>query len=483
MSPEQAAGEEVDSRSDLYALGVVAYEMLAGHAAVPGAQPRRRLQAHRRAARRRSSGCGPDARVRWPAAIMRALEKQPAERWQTRRGVPPGARRRAARCPRRRRRRRRRSLAAPAAAVALVGRRRSGWSAARPGRRRASIRGTRSWCCRSTTCGTTARWTGCATAASACWGSTCRSGTTSRSWTTSGCTTCSPGTARGRATTIGLDMARRLAREAGVWTVVLGDFAPGRRLAPSRRPGLRRGQRQPGGRGPGGRPRRAPTCGPLFDQLAAKLLDLSGAPNEVPDRPGPLHHRRRSRRTAPISRGVEQLNRWDLAGAERDLQRAIAIDTTFGLAYYKLALTRGWLVGTEDSIADARHRAGHDVLRQPAGARAHRHQRLPRRSSAASTPRRARCTSSSSPATRATPTPGTAWARPGSTIPPASNEAPHWTQAIRAFKRTLALDPGLRAGLRSRAGHAGSAAVPAPAIRAGGARFLRADRGRSTGDR
>ena len=50
--------------------------------------------------------------------------------------------------------------------------------------------------------------------------------------------------------------------------------------------------------------------------------------------------------------GVELLNRWDLVGAERGFRRATSLDSTFGLAFYRLALTRGWLVGTGDSIAD-----------------------------------------------------------------------------------------------------------------------------------
>ena len=81
---------------------------------------------------------------------------------------------------------------------------------------------------------------------------------------------------------------------------------------------------------------------PLFDDLAAKLLDLSGAPNEI--RIGLARSTTQSLEAfRAYLRGVEQLNRWDLAGAQRDLERAIALDTTFGLAYYKLALTRGWV--------------------------------------------------------------------------------------------------------------------------------------------
>src|SRR5688500_15074506 len=82
MSPEQAAGEEIDSRSDLYALGVVAYEMLAGH---PPFQGPHRIVVSKHMAERPIpiERVRPEAPRELAGAIMRALEKQPAERWQS----------------------------------------------------------------------------------------------------------------------------------------------------------------------------------------------------------------------------------------------------------------------------------------------------------------------------------------------------------------------------------------------------------------
>ena len=82
MSPEQAAGEEVDSRSDLYGLGVVAYEMLAGH---PPFQGTNRVVVSKHIAERPApiERVRPDCPRPLAGAVMKALEKQPGERWQT----------------------------------------------------------------------------------------------------------------------------------------------------------------------------------------------------------------------------------------------------------------------------------------------------------------------------------------------------------------------------------------------------------------
>src|SRR5215212_8022523 len=82
MSPEQAAGEEVDTRSDLYALGVVAYEMLAGH---PPFQGSHRVVVSKHIAERPLpiDRLRPETPEPLAAAVMRSLEKQPSERWQT----------------------------------------------------------------------------------------------------------------------------------------------------------------------------------------------------------------------------------------------------------------------------------------------------------------------------------------------------------------------------------------------------------------
>ena len=84
MSPEQAAGQtQVDSRADLYAVGVVGYEMLSGQVPFSGPTPQAILAAHvTKLAKPLGQLCA-DVPAPLAAAIMRALEKDPATRWQS----------------------------------------------------------------------------------------------------------------------------------------------------------------------------------------------------------------------------------------------------------------------------------------------------------------------------------------------------------------------------------------------------------------
>ncbi len=81
MSPEQAVGGQVDGRSDVYALGCVVYEMLAGEPPFTGATPqaliaKRMLEPvpHVRTVRDTVS-------VSMEQALLRALAKTPADRF------------------------------------------------------------------------------------------------------------------------------------------------------------------------------------------------------------------------------------------------------------------------------------------------------------------------------------------------------------------------------------------------------------------
>jgi hypothetical protein len=82
MSPEQVAGEPADHRADIYAIGVVAYEMLTGRLPFEGGTAQQIMTAHLTAAasdvRRHRTSIPP----RLASAVMRCLEKRPADRWQ-----------------------------------------------------------------------------------------------------------------------------------------------------------------------------------------------------------------------------------------------------------------------------------------------------------------------------------------------------------------------------------------------------------------
>ncbi len=345
MSPEQAAGEEVDSRSDLYSLGVVAYEMVAGHPPFTGPN-RVVVSKHISEQPTTLTRVRPECPADLSAGIMRALAKAPADRFQsgsefrsalggTPTPVPGFARTRT----------RRFGVAAVVVAlVALI----AAVAVRRPGGPPDGVNPRLSML--------VLPFDNLRDDQSTDWlrnGSVNMLALNMSQWKDMAVVDherVHDLLARHGLTSsddIGLDMARTLAREAGVWTVVLGDYQDvGDSLHLTARvfdvaTGVRTDVAEVS----------APTSDdprPAFDQLALRLLDISGAPGEVwadlASATTPSLEAYRS-----YLAGLERLNHWELAAAQRNFQRAVEIDTTFGLAYYKLALTRGWLVGTQDS--------------------------------------------------------------------------------------------------------------------------------------
>jgi len=83
LSPEQAQGQPVDGRSDLYSLGCVLFEMVTGRAPFLGDSPVAVASKHVLEQPTPPSRLNPDVSPDLDAVILRALAKNPANRYQT----------------------------------------------------------------------------------------------------------------------------------------------------------------------------------------------------------------------------------------------------------------------------------------------------------------------------------------------------------------------------------------------------------------
>ncbi len=83
MSPEQIRGKPLDARSDVYALGIVAFEMFTGTLPFEGRSAQETMIARLRGRPRRLRELRPDAPPSLERALARALEPEPAARYPT----------------------------------------------------------------------------------------------------------------------------------------------------------------------------------------------------------------------------------------------------------------------------------------------------------------------------------------------------------------------------------------------------------------
>jgi eukaryotic-like serine/threonine-protein kinase len=83
IAPEQISGEESDVRSDMYGVGVTLYEMATGRLPFEGASYPQVIAAHLRNQVASPSGINPQIPPEFSAVVMKALEKDRGQRWQT----------------------------------------------------------------------------------------------------------------------------------------------------------------------------------------------------------------------------------------------------------------------------------------------------------------------------------------------------------------------------------------------------------------
>jgi serine/threonine protein kinase len=82
MSPEQARGQEVDGRTDIFSLGVVMYEMLAGRLPFEGATASDMIASILRSEPPALAKHAPQTPAELEAIVMKALAKDREARWQ-----------------------------------------------------------------------------------------------------------------------------------------------------------------------------------------------------------------------------------------------------------------------------------------------------------------------------------------------------------------------------------------------------------------
>lgn len=83
LSPEQARGEAVDARSDVYAAGCVLFELLCGHPPFVGDSPVSVAYQHVREEPPRPSDINPEITPAIDAIVLKALSKNPLNRYQS----------------------------------------------------------------------------------------------------------------------------------------------------------------------------------------------------------------------------------------------------------------------------------------------------------------------------------------------------------------------------------------------------------------